>query len=401
VLVYYGSNIVAAVPVTSFDPQTNTITFEDVGDAVYTNPGRYAMVGHSSLIDMPGEVGLYEGKIFIWPKNSDIPNNHLYSISKRKSCISLKGSYLTVEGFLVRGSHGLIKEYGNGSAINAYNTVSNAIIRNNEVTALRSLARAGSIVTDMSSNVRIENNYVHHCQKSNGILCSGNGIYCDNNRVEYVGYVGIWFMHATNSRITGNLIENTNGTHANGVSVYEYSNNILVARNRIIVGPNNNPYTLQRSENVHTIGNLIDGKGGSSFSDWGRMTGTNYVLNNTLINGVYVGSSPDTFVFRNNIIGGGIISDRDYNLYIALSWNQEERYGWYPNTHETINTDTGNIFMGFANGDFRLKTNSPAIGKVRMFPLTTLSDCFRTSIFQLTLTENLIMTDGILVLMCR
>ncbi len=105
--------------------------------------------------------------------------------------------------------------------------------------------------------------------------------------MEYVGYHGIWFMYATNSRMTGNLVEHTNATHANGISIFEKSKNILVARNRVIVGKENFPYTLQNSENVYTIGNLFDGMGESRpFNDltWSvGMAGTNYCLNNTIV----------------------------------------------------------------------------------------------------------------------
>jgi hypothetical protein len=295
VLLWHNPNTVTPLPVTSFDPQTDTLTFDDENlgsDLLYTDrSSKYGIVGQASLIDIPGEFGLFGGKIFFWPRNSNDPINHHYSISSRKVGIDLHGcKYVTIEGFSIRGFHGLIGEWTSGMAIQSFaNTTSNVNIRNNEISYMRSLARNGVIFTSINcaSNFRIENNYIHHCQKNVGIFCCGDRIYVDNNRVEYVGYHGIWFMYATNSRMTGNLVEHTNATHANGISIFEKSKNILVARNRVIVGKENFPYTLQNSENVYTIGNLFDGMGESRpFNDltWSvGMAGTNYCLNNTIV----------------------------------------------------------------------------------------------------------------------
>ncbi len=380
IMIWHNPNTVTPVPITNFNAQTNTLSFNDIGDVLYKNkPGKYAMLGHVSLIDIPGEFSQHNNNLFAWPKNSDNPNNHIYSISSRKVGIEINGGchYLVVEGFLIRDFHGLIKEHAQGCGVRSSSTIlsTNITIRNNEFTQLRSLEKKGAIYMSTGSNFRIENNYIHHCQKNNGILASGDRIYCDRNTIEYIGYIGIIYMRATNSRIIDNLIRYTNATHANGVSVYTSSKNVLISRNRIIIGAENIPLTIEMSENIYIIGNLLDGMVDSrGFANWGGMTGVNPILNNTIVRGnknigAYVASTASSFVFRNNIISGLLGStvstlptNRQYNLYTTYSW-QQNNAAWSLNTGEIYNPATSSIFVDHDKGDFHLKADSPAIGK--------------------------------------
>lgn len=370
-LIWRVTDTVTPVPVSTFDPATHTITFPDVGGAIYTNRSSwFSMVGHVALINTPGEFGLYDGKLFLWPSNSDNPTSHVYSVSARKNCFYTNGcSYVTIDGLEIRGAHGLLGESNEGIGIRGHSAAHHVTISNNEIYNIRSMEKKGAIYIEECANFNVIDNYIHHCQKNQGVLVyDGDRIYCDRNTIEYVGYHGVMLQYATNSRVTAGLIQNLRGTHAVGISVYEYSENVLIANNRILVGSSNPPYGMQRSKNVWTIGNLMDGFDASKvFTEYTGMSGTNYALNNTLVRAlvnvaldVTIGST-DTNIYINNIIDGGAAAQRSYNLYTGLSWNQTSQYDWYLGTGETLNMDVASIFVDYTNGDFRLKANSPAI----------------------------------------
>ncbi len=386
VMLFHISSSLSFSPITSFNPATDTITFDDIGADLHTDvDGGYSILGHPGVMNSAGTVGYKDNTVFIWTHDSDAPSNHVYSVSQRPVGVNFSGcQYVVFEGFEIRGFYGDLGETG-GVGVYTWNTsASDIIVRNNEIHNLRSMERVGSIRLHEGEAFEVTSNYVHHSQYNPGIMLTGDRNKVDNNTVEYVGYVGIWFQGCSDSQATGNLVQYCWGTHANGLSVYAQSSNVLVAHNRILMSSANIPFTMSDSEDIYTIGNIFDGgEAAWGIAVWSPCRGTNYVLHNSVMRSVddigFVGTLGSMFVVRNNIIDGGTADDRAYNLYCGLRWDQTPAPPeWYPETGEIVDEDTTSTFSDYAGGDFHLVAANQGIGAgtdvSAMFPTTEFPD---------------------------
>jgi hypothetical protein len=191
--------------------------------------------------------------------------------------------------------------------------------------------------------------------------------------------------------IDGNIIRESKGSHANGITIYLGSRDILVANNRI--EDSGSPITFQDSGNLWFINNLVDAyPHDSNVNEWGDTShgpwerGTIAFLNNTLARNSrkaslnFGGASgKNNYISMNNIIDGGgshASTHRSHNLYTGLSWSQAGSYGWSLAEGEFFDDDLSAIFTDASAGDFILPPGSPAINAGRDITSYLPSDVF-------------------------
>jgi hypothetical protein len=164
ILVWCQPNVVTPREIQSFDPQSSTIQFEDLGSsAIYDNREQYySIINHISNLDRKGEYvyDAEEGRLYIWP-NSPEPQSAVFSIGKRDWAFRLFGSNVVIEGFEVRSFYGEPRKYHTGGAVILKDSFSeNVVIRNNEIHEIRSMVGAGAINLVNAKKILIENNTI-------------------------------------------------------------------------------------------------------------------------------------------------------------------------------------------------------------------------------------------------
>jgi hypothetical protein len=360
IIAWHIPNVTSTEPVTSYNPATSTINFPDLGGGgVYTDrDSYYAMLNHKSIIDRPGEYCYdeEENKIYLWPLNSDNPNTHNYSVNRRETGII----YSSKQNIIIEGL--IVQNFTMGIRATTEST-DNVIIRNNVIRNLRS--NNWYALQLNGSNITAENNRIENCNRAVGILVAGNNQTVKNNYVKRTSRQGIWFMGVDYGQITGNTVDDINGTHSNGISAYLYNKDILIASNKVINseisltfhGDNNYP---DHNMNLTIYNNYFE----SDAHSWGNNARDIKVINNVFQEGLFF-SDTDTFtVSINNVFhGGGDADITNHNIYTNFGWWQQERYGWAMQEGEIDWTekDINEIFSDIENENINLIENSPAI----------------------------------------
>jgi hypothetical protein len=384
--IWINPNIIGICKITAFNPANNTIYYEtlDAGSLYGDRNQYYSIVNHLAALDRPGEYAVDEAnkKIFYWPRGNI--NSCELSISTRQYGIGTNNnSYICIEGFLVRG-------FTDDAAARAIwnnrtwgDPSHDVTIRNNEITHIRTKdGRKGSITAGNLDGVAIEDNYIHHCQRNSGILAGGSNIIIRNNRINKVGYKGIWTMGASNLQILHNTVDECQGTHGNPVSVFTTANS-LIADNYLDSG--GEVFTFEINDNMVLHNNIIFAgveNGTETGSNLVRQNGSatsichgyTIITNNTILysntnSGIGITQYFDDLskvIIKNNITDGapggttGMSMSASYNIYTGLSWSQEARYGWNLREGEVVETNLDTIFINPSANDFRLLEDSPA-----------------------------------------
>jgi hypothetical protein len=349
-------NVVEIRPVTRFDPRTHTLHHQPFSNAPYKDrPGRYALMNHVALIDRPGESAFDRAarRISLWPRSGASPGANTYSVGTRDSAFASDAavSHLVIEGFAIR-------RYASGVLL-ASGAGSNVTVRNNDVAILRAHDRYAIQVNAKDSLV--EGNRIRDANRAVGILSSADGITVRNNHVERASRQGIWFMGARNSRIVGNTVVDIGGSHANGISIYSGSVNIVVEGNRVLRTPS--AITFEKSADLAFANNIVAPDG--QISDWFGMTGTVAFYNNTFAGSHFVAASDIDYVFRNNVVRQPPPrAARSYNVFTSTLAAALQR-------GEVVETDLGKLFVAPSAGDFRPRRGGKLIDAGTEVPVTT------------------------------
>lgn len=392
-LVWVNPNIVVTRKITGFDPASGSVMFDDLGaNAIYPD-GRdqsYALYNSPHAIDHAGEYFISTTpdnqnrlKILLWPRsNTDLDARVTRSVRTYGIDINSR-SNIVIEGFVVRkySGAGLRDGVGIGDVTGAYLANYNLIVKDNLITHNRkggSDRGYGGIFLENCYNTVIEENAVIENPRHKGIFVgTGNGITVMNNTIIRSGSTSLCFYSVDDGIVQGNTIQEGNGSHANGITLYLGCNNILVANNRLY--DNASPVTFQDSGNLYFINNIIDGSdrennvnewGDTSNGPWER--GIIAFFNNTIVRNsrnasLNIGDNPglNTYIAVNNIVDGGLSGSaiiRSNNIYTGLSWSQSGSYGWYLGEGELVQEDLGLLFIDPAGPDFRITASSPARG---------------------------------------
>jgi hypothetical protein len=362
--VWRQPNVVSMVRILSFNPANYTVTFEDMGGEPYTDrDSRYAVMNHRSLIDRPGEFCVYNGRVYAWLRQPGSP----VEVGARKRGINVTGqSHIVVRGFHVQKFYGDVKDFYMGVGILCRSTsgISSFVtIRDNIVENIIAAEKSGAVYLDnKAENIFFEDNIVRENQ-NRGVLVYSNLARLRRNTIERVTGTGILMMSSANGQITHNRLDKLTGSHANGISVYMYCADILVAGN--YVANSLMPLTIRETNNIYIFNNVFDSTGyDTTISLWTEVTGHLYIINNTLIQNsrnFALNGAEGSGVVINNIVDGGNGKTRLHNIYTGLAWNQTPKYDWSLSTGEFLSEDLGSLLVGVTTGDYRLLPNSPAV----------------------------------------
>jgi len=386
VLVWRIPNLVDVRKIASFNPATSTITFDVLGGNPYTDKDEYyAVINSIHALDRAGEYYVDEDtkKIYLWPQNAASITENSISMSKRGYGIDLYNrNYITISGFEVKKQAGnqLRDGVGIGTINGSGSNVLGATIKGNYIHLIThgSYSGYGGIYLYRPQGALVENNMLELLSRTRGIfLASGLDSKVKNNVVTKSGATSISYYTMNNSQILGNKISDSMGGHANGITIYIDSKDILTANN--VVLNSTNPLTFQDSENLTFYSNVFTGCCTNVANSWGKNRGTILFLNNNFLKSsnhyaVQSDTSDTTAIdantlalsFKNNITDGGGRTNQNngqYNLYTGLAWNQKPRYGWALTEGEIdwSTRDAHEIFTDYDNSNFDLRQGSPAI----------------------------------------
>ena len=247
--------------ITGFDPATHTIREDKAAEAgIYKDrDSYYAIMNHPACLSGPGQYYYDEktGRLYVWPRKGASPAENEYSISAGGAGFTAIDKHdLAIEGFVVqkfvfgiRATH-----YDHGSY--------NVEIRDNEVRNLK--LNDWYAIQASGVNMKVINNRITDCQRAVGILSSGKDIVVRGNYLQRTSRQGIWFMGVEHSEIVGNTLVDINGTHSNGISIYLFSKDTLVAGNKVLKTDSaftyhGNADKTPIAEGFYVYDNLFDG----------------------------------------------------------------------------------------------------------------------------------------------
>ena len=370
--VWATGNQVYTSKVTGYSPSTHTIYFETLPNPPYPDRDTlYAMGNCVEVLDAAGEYVVNEssGEVYLWPYTTGDISSVGITVSVRRNGFDFNGkSNITLQGFKIIKFSAGFGNWASGAGIkNTTDGANNIIVRNNEVAYNRSMDKfAGVDLRGSTSEVTVENNYIHRNLRSRGLLTGGSNITFRNNILIKNGGTGIYMGGAHNVDVIGNSVLDHTGVHANGITAYQGSSDILILGNTVLRG--NCALTTQDSDSITMAYNVLHTYGGGlCVADWtwdGLHCTNLHYYNNVIMN-----ESPPALntggtglIVTNNIINGwgGSGSNVTYNLYTALAWNQYPQYNWYLGTGEIIEQDKSKVFVNYANLDYHLKSTSPA-----------------------------------------
>jgi len=329
----------------------------------YTSYPNDTVVIDGSGIDLPDD----------WGGLLDITEKSYIKVSGLQ--IKNAGPHINNQGILVdKSSYIIIKNnytYHTASSGIGVWVSSHIIIDGNEVERACDGGIQECITVAITGNFEIKNNHVHHC--SPGPLGGGEGIDAKDGShdgkvyhnhvhdMERLGiYVDAWDKHTYNIEIYNNIVHDINnhdcytlaserGGLLENITLY---NNIgyNAGENGITVSFNGD-VAVQPIKNITIINNTLY-KNGSPNWGGGIVVGNAYVQN---------------IVIRNNIVSQNIYYQVEVEPFVPkqqLTVDHNLIHGFRDYADEIKGSDAveGNpLFEDAANGDFHIKSNSPAI----------------------------------------
>lgn len=379
VLVWAAPNNVYPRRVTAYNPSTHTITYDALGSAPY-DPGKFAMCNSLKLLDTPGEYvvredqtnGLGGVKVYLWPLTAGV-SGKTFTVSTRKYIFSLGSqSHISIEGFILqKASSGLGEGDNAGSAIRNSGTASSIWIVDNEIRHNKSPSQQPTIGLRSVTDCLVDSNFIQNNCSNRGMILS-NCTYSSirNNILWRNGSTAIDYYGACNSDVSFNIVSEHFGCHANGISIYLNSSNVMVFGNAVY--DSNIALTAEKSTNITLAYNTFHTATGLyTVALWGNTDGV-AVHNNVIQNIGKPGSALAVnslnninITVRNNILDGCNIiyhnaGTTEYNIYTSLNWTQKERYGWQLGTGELLGA-AADLFTDPLNFDYHLKDGAAAI----------------------------------------
>ncbi|MEX0887406.1 MAG: carbohydrate-binding protein [Phycisphaeraceae bacterium] len=295
------SNFVDYQPITAWDPDTHTLTYEQTNR---DTTGRYAIANslHEQVFDGPGQYVFVPGAddgdptVYVWPWDDADPAELDMTYNVRGTAIDFgrrEIAHVRVQGFEIRHYR---------TAITGRDTTG-ITIHDNEITRIRSTRDSRAIAfTNVRDHV-VSDNHIHHAQRTNAVQThTGENVVYAGNRIEMVARSPMRFYRVERGQMIDNVITDCRGVHSNALTIYVDSRDILVARN--IVHRSNIALTLQNAGRIYVINNVLTANG-SAVGLWpGNMSRDYFFLNNHIGGTVFVNDpNARSFVFRNNIIG--------------------------------------------------------------------------------------------------
>jgi hypothetical protein len=277
--------------ISSFNTSTDTITFDTLSGGDIINPQPYTILGAIGHIDTPGEFAVVTNKMFLWPPGNTDPNTleiRVSSLSVSNGIITGSRNFVTVRGFEVNGIYGGDHAGLPGCAIGSTGSgpLFGLSIISNDCRNIRSYRQIGAINCNLGDNAGgslgvVFGNTISNCLRSRGMQIHGQNLNVISNRVVDVGGTGIYFAQVKPGLMSANFVSGIRGVHGNGLSVYQYSEDVVIEKNT--VSACSSPITYEQGSNHVFRNNFVDCKYGQ-IDQWGNMYGPVYWLNNTIVN---------------------------------------------------------------------------------------------------------------------
>ena len=376
---WMNPNWVKIQKITSYDVNTNTITFEKCALQPYTDkPGKYALLNHKDFLTAKGDYYINGGEIFIKVLSTDF-NAKPISVGTRKVAFDLNAkSNIEIDGFRIQKYYGA--QIYEGVGVLCSNPVSaNLEVRNNELRLLKSLEGYGTIHM-VAQKYTVANNNIHDNYKSSGIRVGGSDILVKDNVIRKIGRAGIYMQDVEYGQVIGNKLDDINGTHGNAFTFYLANHDILIANNTIT--NSRSTFTMHGTWGLHTdysiyvIGNVFvqnvhENSKYGTYMSWGKDIEGVRIFNN-----LFIGGSADDYglsltekdkdftlvnnVFKGAMINKGKIASGSYpgltinnNIYTHKTWLMGDSYGWYYHPGEIYQDDLSKLFVDESKGDYR------------------------------------------------
>lgn len=392
VLLWVNPNFTRRFPILSFDPSEHRITLPDIGqNSLYKDRDQsFALYNSPHIIDQPGEYSVGEPnaegmrRIVLRPRSPEKLDDRI-SCSVRNRGFDIGGqSHVEIDGFVVRKFAGISGDSGCGIAATHGGKAgsSGLLIRNNLVAHNMSAERGyGGIFLNQVKDSVVEYNEVVWNKAQRGIFSTGSeNLIIRRNRIANPGATALGIYTGKRIQILANELSHIYGTHANGITIYIASENVLVAGNRITDATT--PITFQDSGPLYFINNVADGGGlYKNVNEWpntkrGPWTSGRIVfLNNTFLHAeskssLNMGKDPEkSYIAFNNILDGAGFGEgknaqvtRGNNIYTGLNNFQTARYNWALGEKETEVAELDKLFVDPEKMDFRVRPGGPAAG---------------------------------------
>ena len=336
--------------VETFDPDTDTIVFADLGGSrtAYDGTSYWMMFNHIDHLTAAGEYVLVNGVIYFWPFDGDNPNTEAtVTCTAATQAFGLKGfDYLTFDSLTVQKYSG--PGWANGCAF--FNNTSGQLcysptIQNCTIRWCRNgdgTQTTNAIDLRYCQDIVIKDNLIYECPLKRGMtLVSPTGAEVTGNTVHDMGGTGIYFSGVVNGLIARNLLYDNPGIHGNGITLYSSCDNCFVYANNVS-GSGVAEITIQDSTNLTFMGNILRNQLSRSFGNWSGCSGL-IALNNTMNDVTYLGTG--WTVIKNNIFHNYSPPD---GANSSNNWN-------------TTTTAPALLFTDDDNADYSLKDGTLAI----------------------------------------
>ena len=362
-------NRIATRKINAFNRTTGKIDFDIISNIRATE--EYSLFNHISFLKKPGHYVIDETakRIYVIPNGTP----QQIRISVRKLALNVNGqSNITIDGFKIVGYSGTLLNEGLAVLNLIGKPIVNLKVLNLHIIGNRAETNYATVTVGDCNDCTYEGNRIEYNGNRGFQIGRGSRASIRGNFITMNYGSGMFLGGLLDSLIDKNTIVNNNGIHANGIAVYEFSHRNKVIGNYFV----NAQYgvAVQASDNTLIERNFFSGADSRMLTNYGgtgdRTADYTTVRYNTLLNSykhaaLFNGAGNIGFVAENNVLDGlGVdpasTTATTNNAYVGLAWTQD---GKPLGPNEYLYTGTvQDLFVDYANGDFRIKAGSKASG---------------------------------------